>query len=75
MKKTETAYFVVDADRTANLDETIGLFTDGSDLNYDYSMSVPDLISVRRPARPRHVLRAARSRSWTSCRRSCAASR
>ncbi len=45
MKKTETAYFAVDADRTANLDETLGLFTDGSDLGYDYSMSVPDLIS------------------------------
>ncbi|WIY04200.1 FAD-binding oxidoreductase [Amycolatopsis mongoliensis] len=45
MKKTETAYFYVDADRTANLDETLGLFTDGSDLGYDYSMSVPDLIS------------------------------
>jgi decaprenylphospho-beta-D-ribofuranose 2-oxidase len=45
MKKTETAYFSVDADRTANLDETLGLFTDGSDLGYDYSMSVPDLIS------------------------------
>ncbi|NIJ14581.1 decaprenylphospho-beta-D-ribofuranose 2-oxidase [Saccharomonospora amisosensis] len=45
MKRTETAYFVVDADRTANLDETLALFTDGSDLNYDYSMAVPDLIS------------------------------
>jgi decaprenylphospho-beta-D-ribofuranose 2-oxidase len=45
MKKTETAYFIVDADRTTNLDETLGLFTDGSDLTYDYSMAVPDLIS------------------------------
>lgn len=45
MKKTETAYFVVDADRTADLDETLALFTDGSDLGYDYSMAVPDLIS------------------------------
>ncbi|MFC4005068.1 FAD-binding protein [Prauserella oleivorans] len=45
MKKTETAYFVVDADRTSNLDETLELFTNGSDLNYDYSMAVPDLIS------------------------------
>jgi decaprenylphospho-beta-D-ribofuranose 2-oxidase len=45
MKKTETAYFIVDADRTSNLDETLALFTDGSDLNYDYSMAVPDLIS------------------------------
>ncbi|OQO90833.1 decaprenylphosphoryl-beta-D-ribose oxidase [Saccharomonospora piscinae] len=45
MKRTETAYFVVDADRTADLDETLSLFTDGSDLHYDYSMAVPDLIS------------------------------
>ncbi|ASR33775.1 decaprenylphosphoryl-beta-D-ribose oxidase [Prauserella marina] len=45
MKKTETAYFYVDADRTENLDETLALFTDGSDLNYDYSMAVPDLIA------------------------------
>ncbi|HWD03106.1 MAG TPA: FAD-binding oxidoreductase [Amycolatopsis sp.] len=45
MKKTESAYFYVDADRTSNLDETLALFTDGSDLTYDYSMSVPDLIS------------------------------
>ncbi|MER7115010.1 FAD-binding protein [Saccharomonospora azurea] len=45
MKKTESAYFVVDADRTANLDETLELFSNGSDLHYDYSMAVPDLIS------------------------------
>ncbi|WP_019818646.1 FAD-binding oxidoreductase [Saccharomonospora saliphila] len=45
MKKTETAYFVVDADRTADLDETLALFRDGSDEGYDYSMAVPDLIS------------------------------
>ncbi|WP_307831859.1 FAD-binding oxidoreductase [Prauserella cavernicola] len=45
MKRTETAYFIVDADRTSSLDETLELFTNGSDLNYDYSMSVPDLIS------------------------------
>ncbi|UJW34450.1 FAD-binding oxidoreductase [Saccharothrix sp. AJ9571] len=45
MKKTESAYFLVDADRTGNLDETLELFTNGSDLNYDYSMAVPDLIT------------------------------
>ncbi|MCE7011956.1 FAD-binding oxidoreductase [Kibdelosporangium philippinense] len=45
MKKTETAYFLVDADRTNSLDETLALFLDGSDLAYDYSMAVPDLIS------------------------------
>jgi decaprenylphospho-beta-D-ribofuranose 2-oxidase len=45
MEKTETAYFVVDADRTADLDETLALFTDDSDLSYDYSMAVPDLMS------------------------------
>ncbi|WP_019811501.1 FAD-binding oxidoreductase [Saccharomonospora halophila] len=46
MKRTETAYFVVDADRTANLDETLALLTDGSDDGYDYSMAVPDLITT-----------------------------
>ncbi|HJQ45111.1 MAG TPA: FAD-binding oxidoreductase, partial [Amycolatopsis sp.] len=45
MKKTESAYFYVDADRTSNLDETLELFTNGSDRGYDYSMSVPDLIN------------------------------
>jgi decaprenylphospho-beta-D-ribofuranose 2-oxidase len=45
MKKTETAYFVVDTDRTANLDETMELFTNGSDDTYDYSMSVLDTMS------------------------------
>ncbi|GHE99602.1 decaprenylphosphoryl-beta-D-ribose oxidase [Amycolatopsis deserti] len=45
MKKTESAYFIVDADRTSSLDETLELFSNGSDLNYDYSMSVPDLIN------------------------------
>ncbi|RZS45130.1 decaprenylphospho-beta-D-ribofuranose 2-oxidase [Herbihabitans rhizosphaerae] len=46
MKKTESAYFTVDADRTSNLDETIELFVNGSDDNYDYSMAVPDTIST-----------------------------
>lgn len=46
MKKTETAYFIVDADRTENLDETLELFSNGSDLAYDYSMAVPDTIST-----------------------------
>lgn len=67
MKKTETAYFVVDADRTTDLDETLALFTDGSDLAYDYSMAVPDLISSGRRMDGR-LSPAARWRSWTNCR-------
>ncbi|TJZ78400.1 FAD-binding oxidoreductase [Rhodococcus oryzae] len=46
MKHTETAYFIADHDRTANLDETMELLTGGSDEGYDYSMSVPDTISI-----------------------------
>ncbi|MET7767480.1 FAD-binding oxidoreductase [Nocardia sp. NPDC005366] len=46
MKHTETAYFIADNDRTANLDETMELLTGGSDDGYDYSMSVPDTIST-----------------------------
>ncbi|MCZ4558447.1 FAD-binding oxidoreductase [Rhodococcus maanshanensis] len=46
MKHTETAYFIADHDRTANLDETMELLTGGSDEGYDYSMSVPDTIST-----------------------------
>ena len=46
MKKTESAYFIVDADRTKDLDETLELFSDGSDMNYDYSMAWFDAIST-----------------------------
>ncbi|APA97884.1 FAD-binding oxidoreductase [Nocardia seriolae] len=46
MKHTETAYFIVDNDRTGNLDETMELLTGGSDDGYEYSMSVPDTIST-----------------------------
>lgn len=46
MKRTETAYFIADHDRTSNLDETMQLLTGGSDDGYDYSMSVPDTIST-----------------------------
>ncbi|MBL1073722.1 FAD-binding oxidoreductase [Nocardia sp. 2] len=46
MKHTETAYFLVDNDRTDNLDETMELLTGGSDDGYEYSMSVPDTIST-----------------------------
>lgn len=45
MKRTETAYFLADYDRTANLDETFQLLTDGSDEAYEYSAAVPDTIS------------------------------
>lgn len=46
MKHTETAYFIVDNDRTNNLDETMELLTGGSDDGYEYSMSVPDTINT-----------------------------
>ncbi|MBV8181901.1 MAG: FAD-binding oxidoreductase [Mycobacterium sp.] len=46
MKRTESAYFIADHDRTRNLDETMVLLTGGSDEGYDYSMSVPDTIST-----------------------------
>jgi decaprenylphospho-beta-D-ribofuranose 2-oxidase len=37
LHRTESAYFVVDTDRTADLDELLGLLTDGSDDTYGYS--------------------------------------
>jgi decaprenylphospho-beta-D-ribofuranose 2-oxidase len=37
LKPCESAYFVVDTDRTADLDELMTLLTDGSDDRYDYS--------------------------------------
>lgn len=46
MKHTETAYFIVDNDRTDNLEQTMELLTGGSDDGYEYSMSVPDTISI-----------------------------
>ncbi|MBC7302761.1 MAG: FAD-binding oxidoreductase [Nocardia sp.] len=46
LKHTETAYFIVDNDRTHDLDETMELLTGGSDDGYDYSMAVPDTIST-----------------------------
>ncbi|WP_272945131.1 FAD-binding oxidoreductase [Nocardia nova] len=46
MKHTETAYFIVDCDRTTDLDETMRLLTDGSDEGYEYSVAVPDTIST-----------------------------
>jgi decaprenylphospho-beta-D-ribofuranose 2-oxidase len=42
----ESAYFVVDTDRTANLDELMALLTDGSDDRYDYSAAWFDAIST-----------------------------
>ncbi|GLZ46602.1 decaprenylphosphoryl-beta-D-ribose oxidase [Actinomycetospora sp. NBRC 106375] len=46
MTKTETAYFVADTERTADLDETIERFSDGSDEAYDYSSAWFDSIST-----------------------------
>jgi decaprenylphospho-beta-D-ribofuranose 2-oxidase len=37
LKTCESAYFVVDTDRTDNLDDLMSLLTDGSDDRYDYS--------------------------------------
>jgi decaprenylphospho-beta-D-ribofuranose 2-oxidase len=42
----ESAYFLVDTDRTANLDELMALLTDGSDDRYDYSAAWFDAIST-----------------------------
>src|SRR5579884_4001939 len=42
----ESAYFVVDTDRTADLDELLTLLTDGSDDDYDYSAAWFDAIST-----------------------------
>ncbi|MFC5290670.1 FAD-binding protein [Actinokineospora guangxiensis] len=46
LKRVESAYFVVDTDRTSDLDETLALFSDGSDNDYDYSMAWFDSIST-----------------------------
>lgn len=45
MTRTETAYFLSDTERTANLDETIALHSDGSENNYTYSSAWFDVIS------------------------------
>src|SRR6185437_3298936 len=42
----ESAYFVVDTDRTADLDQLLTLLTDGSDDHYDYSAAWFDAIST-----------------------------
>ncbi|MGH3765724.1 MAG: FAD-binding protein [Pseudonocardiaceae bacterium] len=42
----ESAYFVVDTDRTANLDQLLTLLTDGSDDHYDYSAAWFDALST-----------------------------
>ena len=46
MTRTETAYFIADTDQTADLDETIALFDDGSDDHYTYSSAWFDSIST-----------------------------
>jgi len=45
LKHVESAYFYVDSDRTADLDETLELFKNGSDDGYDYSMAWFDAIA------------------------------
>ncbi|WP_026424809.1 FAD-binding oxidoreductase [Actinokineospora inagensis] len=46
LKHTESAYFISDTDRTADLDETLAMFANGSDDDYDYSMAWFDSIST-----------------------------
>jgi decaprenylphospho-beta-D-ribofuranose 2-oxidase len=46
LKRVQSAYFIVDTDRTSTLDETLSLFSNGSDANYDYSMAWFDSIST-----------------------------
>ncbi|HEU0087956.1 MAG TPA: FAD-binding oxidoreductase [Pseudonocardiaceae bacterium] len=46
LQPTGSAYFVVDTDRTANLDELMELLTDGSDDHYDYSAAWFDALST-----------------------------
>jgi len=46
LKHTESAYFLVDSDRTAGFEETLELFSNGSDADYDYSMAWFDAIST-----------------------------
>ncbi|OZM73235.1 decaprenylphosphoryl-beta-D-ribose oxidase [Amycolatopsis antarctica] len=46
MTKTETAYFIADLDRTANLDETLELVSNGSENDYTYSSAWFDTIST-----------------------------
>ena len=46
LHRTESAYYVVDTDRTANLDELMELLTDGSDDRYGYSAAWFDSTST-----------------------------
>lgn len=46
LKRVPTAYFVVDSDRTTDLDETLALYSDGRDAGYDYSMAWFDSMST-----------------------------
>jgi decaprenylphospho-beta-D-ribofuranose 2-oxidase len=46
LKRCESAYFVVDTDRTADLDELLVLLTDGSDDTYGYSAAWFDTTST-----------------------------
>ncbi|QDP95863.1 FAD-binding oxidoreductase [Microlunatus elymi] len=46
LKNVPTAYFVVDSERTADLDETLALYNDGRDDDYDYSMAWFDSMST-----------------------------
>jgi decaprenylphospho-beta-D-ribofuranose 2-oxidase len=45
LQRVPTAYFVVDSDRTVDLDETLALYSDGRDESYAYSMAWFDSMS------------------------------
>ncbi|MDV6012379.1 FAD-binding oxidoreductase [Haloechinothrix sp. LS1_15] len=46
LRPTESAYFVADTDRTADLDETLALLSEDADTAYDYSMAWFDALST-----------------------------
>jgi decaprenylphospho-beta-D-ribofuranose 2-oxidase len=46
LRRVPSAYFVVDSDRTADLEETLALYSDGRDDAYDYSMAWFDSMST-----------------------------
>ena len=63
LQHVESAYFVVDTDRTANLDELMARLTDGTDDQYTYSVAWFD--SVRTGA---SMGRAVLTRGWSARR-------
>ena len=75
LHRTESAYFVVDTDRTADLDELMALLTDGSDDTYGYSAAWFDTTTTGAKLGPGGAHPRLARHASTSCRRSCAATR